>query len=230
MRAAMTRMERTLPEEVWIQVFSFLSTEEKHNVRRSCRYFKELVDKYASLWKDMSVVLSKFSAYNRPFWTTLCHRNISCVVVRGGKRKNLKHLAISLPSLTTIAMENWTEENVEYLKAFTNLKRLAINNSPCPMDISRALVPLSKQVTHLSVCNVKLRTPMVDFISTVSKMTNLTSLLFHHDGSQRIPVKAFHAILNGLPKLRHLSWEMIAYKTLPEDFFKPPCVKRGSAG
>ena len=55
-------------------------------------------------------------------------------------------------------------------------------------------------------------------------MTSLTSFLFHHDGTQRVPIKAFHALLIGLPKLRHLSWEMISYKTLPEDYFSPAVV------
>ncbi|KAM4624697.1 uncharacterized protein ACJ7VT_003240 [Polymixia lowei] len=223
----MALIERTLPEEVWIQVFGFLTTREKHNVRTSCRYFKDVVDRHSCLWRDLSVVLSRFSSYNRQMWVTLRRRNVSSVVVRDGKKKNLKQLALSLPSLSTIAIENWSEESLE-LKQFSTLRRLAFYYSPCPLDISRALVPLSLQVTQLSVCNVKLRSPVVDFISTVSKMVHLTSLLYHHDGSQRIPLRAFHCLMNSLPKLKHLSWEMIAYKTLPEDFFNPTTVKMGS--
>ncbi|XP_071782520.2 uncharacterized protein LOC139932575 [Centroberyx gerrardi] len=217
----MTLGELQLPEEVWVQVFSFLSVQDKLSVRATCRYFREILDKSCCLWKGFSVVLSKFSAYNRQFWSSLTQRNIGSVVVRNGRRKNLKQLGMWLPAVGSIALENWSEVSADELKLFSKLRRLAVRSSVSPLKVSGFLIPLSLQLTQLSVCNVRLACPATDFINAVSNMTRLTSLLFHHDGSQRIPLRDFHALLSGLPNLQHLSWEMITYKTLTHDFFNP---------
>uniref|UniRef100_A0A8C2YXU3 F-box domain-containing protein n=1 Tax=Cyclopterus lumpus TaxID=8103 RepID=A0A8C2YXU3_CYCLU len=45
-----------LPPEVWVYVFSYLCTEEKHTVRACCRQLKRLVD-HPALWRDYTVVM-----------------------------------------------------------------------------------------------------------------------------------------------------------------------------
>ncbi|CAL8283357.1 unnamed protein product [Lota lota] len=222
--------EYSLPEDVWIHVFNFLSVQEKHSVRTTCRYFKEVIDKYVYLWKDFSVVLNHFSRYNRGFWRTLARRNVRTVVLRGGKKKHLRPLLDALPSVTGVAVDCWSEPQLDSLARFSKLDTLSFHNSQCPLDICPVLQLLSLQVTGLSVCNVKLRCPAVQFISTVSKMRNLTQLLYHHDGTERIPLRAFHDLLGGLPRLQHLSWEMVAYRSLPDNFFTPPSVQQQLAG
>ncbi|XP_056445975.1 uncharacterized protein im:7136021 isoform X1 [Gadus chalcogrammus] len=223
--------EYSLPEEVWIHAFTFLSTRDKHSVRATCRYFREVLDKNVYLWKDFSVVLNDFSRYNRGFWRTLARRNVRTLVLREGKKKYLRPLPDALPSVTGVALDYWSEpQPLDTLARFSKLTSLSFHNSQCPLDLCPLLQLLSLQVTRLSVCNVKLRSPTVQFISTVSKMRNLTQLLHHHDGTERIPLRAFHDLLSGLPRLQHLSWEMVAHRSLPDNFFSPPSVQQQLEG
>uniref|UniRef100_A0A667XNS6 Uncharacterized LOC115354228 n=1 Tax=Myripristis murdjan TaxID=586833 RepID=A0A667XNS6_9TELE len=212
--------ERRLPDELWLQVFCFLSVRDKLSVRATCRHFLQLLDGCCGLWRDFCVVLSHFSAYNRPFWRSLARRRVDSVVLRRARRKHLKQLALWLPDVGGITIDGWSEAGADELRRFARLRRLAVSGCVRPLRVLDFLLPLSQQLTQLSVCNVRLACSAADFVVAASTMTRLTSLLFHHDGSQSVPLAAFHALLR-LPDLQHLSWEMITYKTLPQDFFSP---------
>ena len=215
--------EYSLPEEVWIHAFTFLSTRDKHSIRATCRYFREVLDKNVNLWKGFSVVLNDFSRYNRGFWRTLARRNVRTLVLREGKKKDVRPLPDALPSVAGVAVECWSDpQPLDSLARFSKLTSLSFHNSQCPLDLCPLLQLLCLQVTRLSVCNVKLRCPAVQFVSAVSKMRNLARFVHHHDGTERIPLRAFHDLLSGLPRLQHLSWEMVAHRSLPDHFFSPP--------
>ncbi|XP_029586640.1 uncharacterized protein im:7136021 isoform X1 [Salmo trutta] len=206
-----------LPSEVWVHVFGYLSTTDKLNIRSCCKYFKKMVDHW-SLWKGNTVVLKKLCAYTSQFWTTLRRRKISSVVVQKASLKEWKQLALSLPWLTTIAVEHCFDVKAfEILKQFHNLKRLAIRRCRCGQGLSDAIVPL-QQVTHFSVCEMHCA-PRSDIISVVSKLSHLTSLLYH-EGNHPIPRQTFHLMLNRLPHLKHLSLKMgTQHGSLPDDYF-----------
>uniref|UniRef100_A0A8C7FSF1 Im:7136021 n=1 Tax=Oncorhynchus kisutch TaxID=8019 RepID=A0A8C7FSF1_ONCKI len=206
-----------LPSEVWVHVFGYLSTTDKLNIRSCCKYFKKMVDHW-SLWKGNTVVLKKLCAYTSQFWTTLRRRKISSVVVQKASLKEWKQLALSLPWLTTIAVEHCFDVKAfEILKQFHNLKRLAIRRCRCGQGLSDAIVPL-QQVTHFSVCEMHCA-PRSDIVSAVSKLSHLTSLLYH-EGNHPIPRQIFHLMLNRLPHLKHLSLKMgTQHGSLPDDYF-----------
>ena len=223
--------EHSLPEEVWIHAFTFLSTRDKHSVRATCRYFREVLDKNVYLWKNFSVVLNDFSRYNRGFWRTLACRNVRTVVLRESKKKDVRTLPDALQCVTGVAVDCWSEpQHLAPLARFSRLTSLSFHNSQCPLDLCPVLQLLALQVTRLSVCNVKLRSPAAQFIGTVSKMRNLTQFVHHHDGTERIPLRAFHDLLSGLSGLQHLSWEMVAHRSVSDNFFTPASVQQQPAG
>lgn len=208
-----------LPAELWLQVFSFLCWKDKLSVRCTCSRFRDLLDKSRPLWRGFSVILRHFSRYNRPFWRSLAQRHVGSVLVRSGKRKHLKQLAIWLPALDALHLDDWREGGVNELKLFRWLQRLSITSCSTPLKNVNFLFPLSHQLTQLSLCNVQLTCPASHLLATLSQLTRLTSLLLHHDGSLRVPTLS--GILTHLTDLKYLSWTMITYKTLSPDFFTP---------
>ncbi|XP_069567750.1 uncharacterized protein [Brachyistius frenatus] len=216
-----------LPAELWLQVFSFLSWRDKLSVRCTCLYFKHLLDKSRPLWLGFSVVLRHLSRYNRPFWRSLAQRYVGSVSVRSGKRKDLKQLLTWLPALGALRLDDWKEAGIGELKGFLQLQRLSITSCSTPLKSLDFLMPLSHQLTQLSLCNVQLICPASHLLAAVSQLTRLTSLLLHHDGSLRVP--KLSGVLTHLTELRHLSWTMITYRTLSHDFFSPTHLQGGAA-
>lgn len=216
-----------LPAELWLQVFSFLSWKDKLSVRCTCSRFRDLLDKSRPLWRGFSVMLQHFSRYNRPFWQSLAQRHVGSVLVRSGKRKHLKQLAAWLPALDVLRLDDWREASVDELKVFPRLKRLSITSCSTPLKNVDFLCPLSHHLTQLSLCNVQLTCPASHLLATIGQLTRLTSLLLHHDGSLRVPTLS--GVLTHLRELRHLSWTMITYKTLSQDFFTPANLTGGGA-
>ncbi|KAI9521181.1 hypothetical protein NQZ68_010885 [Dissostichus eleginoides] len=145
----MTQPAPQLPAEVWSHVFGYLSAADKFSVRTACKYFKKLVD-HGSLWKDWSVVLGYHKGYyNSPFWGTLRRRKVTSVVLRGTRTKDLKPLASSLPTLTTVVMDQSSQASLSFLKECTHLKRLAIRGlSPQDMEAVSVQVP---NLLHLHI-------------------------------------------------------------------------------
>lgn len=208
-----------LPEELWLHVFSFLPWKDKLNVRCTCSAFKQLLDKSRPLWRGFSVVLRHFSRYNRSFWHSLAQRHISRVAVCSGKRKHLKQLSVQLPALDSLRLDDWGSDGIDDLKLFHLLQRLSITNSCTQLKNMDFLFLLRHQLTQLSLCKVTFACPAPHILTAISQLTSLTLLRLHHDGSLRVPT--LNGLLPHLPQLRHLSWTMIAYKTLPRDFFGP---------
>uniref|UniRef100_A0A3Q3KF78 F-box domain-containing protein n=1 Tax=Mastacembelus armatus TaxID=205130 RepID=A0A3Q3KF78_9TELE len=223
-----------LPPEVWVYVFSFLSTEEKHAVRTCCRYLRNLVD-HPSLWRDYTVMLSDLRRYTYGFWETLQKRNLTRVAVRHLRRKEWRRLVILLPTLTAIVFMDggrfYKQKYLDILTRFPNLRDLGVRNAAWnePMLGRQLTQQVRERLTHLSVCNVRL-TDSVDFINAVSHLVNLRFLLFHQHGEmygldtvRPVPRSVFHNLLLSLKKLKHLSWGMKGepLELLPDDYFSP---------
>lgn len=195
-----------LPSEVWNHVFGYLSAADKFRVRASCRYFKKLVD-HSSLWKGWTVVLCfQNGSYNSQFWATLRRRKVTSVVVRSCKAKDWKQLALSLPTVTTVVMEQSSQKSLDSLKDFPYLERLAIRSSCSSLLLDASSVSQPQQLTHLSICDVTFPTTALNnFISALSHFTNLKSLVCHQVGIFKETILMVHSLLTCLPKLKHLS-------------------------
>ncbi|TKS87260.1 hypothetical protein D9C73_021384 [Collichthys lucidus] len=229
----MEQLQR-LPPELWVSIFSYLSTEDRHVVRTCCRYLKRLVD-HPSLWRADTVLLSDLRRYTYGFWDTLRHRKLTRVAVRHLRRKEWRRLVKFLPSLTAIVFVDggrlYREKYLENLARFPALRDFGVRNATWdePM-LGRSLSEqLRDRLTHLSVCNIRL-TCTVEFINTVSQLVNLRYLLFHQQGEgygldtvRPVPCAAFHNLLLHLKKLQHLSWGMRGEppEPLPEDYLSP---------
>ncbi|KAM7422163.1 hypothetical protein PAMA_010302 [Pampus argenteus] len=199
-----------LPPEVWNRVFGYLSAADKFSVRACCKYFKELVD-HGSLWKDWVVVLHFYrGSYDNHFWASLRRRKVTSVAVSSARAKDWKQLALSLPALTTVVMDQSSEEILGCLKNFPHLRRLFIRNSSMPLFLDAFSVSQPLQLTHLSMCGVRFSGALIDdFISAVSRFENLTSLVCHHTGTLEESVWMVYSILRFLPKLKHLSMSTV---------------------
>uniref|UniRef100_A0A3P8RXP0 F-box domain-containing protein n=1 Tax=Amphiprion percula TaxID=161767 RepID=A0A3P8RXP0_AMPPE len=206
----MAQLHLQLPSEVWNHIFGYLSVADKFNVRASCKYFKRLVD-HASLWKDWTIILGfKKGSYNSQFWATLRRRKLSSVVVRSSKAKDLRQLALCLPALTTVVMDQSAQETLNCLKDFPNVKRLVIRNSRTALLLDASTMSQPQQLTHLNMCNVTFPTTSLgSFISVISQFTNLTSLVCHQMGIFGEAVPIIHSIRGCLPKLKHLSLSVV---------------------
>lgn len=225
-----------LPAELWLHVFSsysqwfsFLPWRDKLSMRSTCRYFRQLLDRSRPLWDGFCVALRHFSRYNRSFWRSLAQRHVGRAVVRSGKRKHLVQLGAWLPTLQALRLDGWTEGGVD-LKRFQQLEHLSVTSCSAPLRDLDFLSRMRGHLTRLSLCNVQLTSPS-HLVAAVSQLTRLTSLLLHHDGSLRVPT--LRGLLTHLGQLTHLSWTMITYRTLPQDFFSPghlPGKHVGGAG
>ncbi|XP_069008916.1 uncharacterized protein [Embiotoca jacksoni] len=223
-----------LPMELWVYVFSYLNTEEKHTVRTCCRHLKSLVD-HPSLWRDYTVVLSDLRRYTYGFWDTLTHRKLTRVAVRHLRRKEWRRLVKFHPTLTAIVFVDggrmYRMKYLDKLALLPDLRDLVVRNAIWeePMFGPSLTEQLPERLTHLSVCNVRLLCT-VDFINTVSRLFNLRYLLFHQQGEgygldtvRPVPCRVFHNLLQHLKRLRHLSWGMRGEppEPLPDDYFRP---------
>lgn len=208
-----------LPAELWLQVFGFLSWKDKLSVRCTCSHFKHLLDKSRLLWDGFSVTLRDFSRYNHRFWHSLAQRQVGRVLVHSGKRKHLEQMSSWLPHLGALRLDNWREGAVSELKRFHHLQQLSLTSCSIPLKNLEFLISLRHSLTQLSLCNVQLACPASHLLAAVSQLTSLTSLLLHHDGNLKVPTLS--GVLSHLTKLQQLSWTMITYKMLPQDFFRP---------
>ncbi|MEQ2207660.1 hypothetical protein XENOCAPTIV_016447 [Xenoophorus captivus] len=208
-----------LPYELWLRVFSFLSWKDKLSMRCTCSHFKRLMDESRPVWRGFSVVLKDLSRYNRAFWRSLARRQLTSVSLRAGKKRDLKLLSVWLPLLGALRLDNCRGNDLQELKRFHLLNRLTLTACSTPLVNLEFLLPLSHQLTQLSLCNVQLTCPASQLLASISQLTRLGSLLLHHDGSLAIPT--LRGVLSQLVNLRFLSWTMINYKRLSQDFFLP---------
>lgn len=226
--------EPRLPPELWVSVFSYLSTEDRHAVRTCCRYLQKLVD-HPSLWRDHTVVLSDLRRYSRGFWSTLLRRRLTRVSVRHLRRREWRLLLRELPSLSAVVMVGggrvYKKRYLDHLRRFPDLRDLGVRNATWEEPIlgRRVSEQLRERLTHLSVCNVRLPCT-AEFVRAVSQLVHLRHLLFHQQGEgygldteRPVPRAVFHQLLLGLSRLQHLSWGMRGEppEPLPEDYLSP---------
>ncbi|MEQ2292392.1 hypothetical protein AMECASPLE_022703 [Ameca splendens] len=216
-----------LPYELWLRVFSFLSWKDKLSMRGTCSHFKRLMDESRPVWRGFCVVLKDLSRYNRAFWRSLARRQLTSVSLRAGKKRDLKLLSVWLPLLAALRLDNWRGNDLQELKRFHLLNRLTLTACSTPLVNLEFLLPLSHQLTQLSLCNVQLTCPASQLLTSISQLSRLGSLLLHHDGSLAIPT--LRGVLSQLVNLRFLSWTMINYKRLSQDFFRPGTGAAGGA-
>lgn len=212
----MSKIQLTLPEEVWIHVFGFLSDRDKLNVRLSCTYFKRLIDHW-SLWTDSVIVLQKL--YDSHFWKTLCQRKIKSVVVQKATAKVLQQTVTCLPWIGSVTLVQCSDGTaLVTLRALKHLQRLVIRQCCC-RSLTSSLLSL-RQLTHLCLCEVK-RASISEISAAISQLVNLTTLKYHEDKNP-IHKSALHGMLGRLPNLKHLSLRFgPKYGILPDDYFCP---------
>ncbi|RVE55558.1 hypothetical protein OJAV_G00235050 [Oryzias javanicus] len=216
-----------LPAELWLRVFTYLPWTDKLRMRCTCSRFRSLLDESSALWRGFSVLLQDPSRYNRGFWRSLARWRVRAVRLRAGARTDLQLLDSRLPLLDSLRLDRWTEREVRELRVLGRLQRLSITSGCAPLGELDFLVPLSDQLTQLTLCNVQLTCPAAHLMAAVTRLRRLTSLQLHHDGSLRI--RTLGGILGHLNLLTHLSWTMIAYKALPQDFFGSAHLPDGAA-
>ncbi|XP_023684282.1 uncharacterized protein [Paramormyrops kingsleyae] len=217
-----------LPQEVWFHVFRFLQPHEKGNIRSTCKFFKVVID-HPALWRKHTVVLKNIRSYDSQFWATLRRRRTTSVVVHKAGVKEWERLATALPFLTSLTIVQCSDpKTLCTIERFKDLRRLAIRSFQCPPGLAGVLASLG-HLTNLCLCELS-GAPGADLIGAVSKLSNLTTLLYH-ESDKPIPKKAFHTMLSSLPHLKHLSLKMgVLYGTLPGDYFILPKVNRDPNG
>ncbi|KAK7153087.1 hypothetical protein R3I93_011100 [Phoxinus phoxinus] len=207
-----------LTDEIWIDVFGFLSVRDKLSVRLSCTCFKRLVDHW-TLWKDSVVVLQKFELYDSHFWKTLRQRKTKSIVVQKANAKGLRHIVTALPWITSVTLAQCSDgKALAELGALKHLEKLVIRQCCC-RSLTSSLLSL-RQLTHLCLCEVQ-KASVSEISAATSQLVKLTSLHYHEDKN---PI--FKPVLNGmlrrLPKLKHLSLRLgPKYGILPDDYFCP---------
>lgn len=224
-----------LPPEVWVCVFGYLSTEDKHTVRTCCKYFKKLID-HPSLWKDFTLVLREWRRYNSGFWATLRARK-AAISVEHVKKKDWKRLNKFLPNIASIVFTDggervYKEKYFDNMLSLPSLDHLGVRNTTWSDSmLGPGLTEhFQSRLTHLSVCNVRLDCT-VKFITAISNLFNLRYLLYHQEGGRwglvddmrAVPVHVFHNMLHRLQKLTHLSWGMKGEisRPLPDNYLYP---------
>ncbi|CAN9501904.1 unnamed protein product [Ophioblennius macclurei] len=219
--------ELQLPAELWLQVFGFLSWRDKLSVRATCSHFRRLTDKSRPLWAGFSVALRHLQRYNRPFWLSLAQRRVGGVLLRSGAKKDVKTLAVALPALEALRLDDWRGGAAVQLAPFRDLRRLSLTSCSEPLKNLDFLLPLKERLTELRLCDVEFTCPPSHLVAAVGQLTRLARLQLHHKGGLRIPTLG--GILAQLTALTHLSCTMITYKTLPQDFFSPAHLTEGGA-
>lgn len=212
-----------VPPEVWTRVFGYLSEADKSSVRASCKRFKKVVDHW-SLWKGWTIVLRfKNGSYNSQFWATLRRRKVTSVLMRSTKAKDWKELALQLPALSTVAVEDNLQGSFGFFKDFPHLKRLAVRHS----TIDAITLSQAQQLTHLTLCRVVFPAQLKESFSDLpTQLKSLTHLVCHHLDIFEGSVRTIDTLLVCLPKLQHLS---ISFKeTLPNSVRAAPDVQRTS--
>ncbi|XP_062379656.1 uncharacterized protein im:7136021 [Sardina pilchardus] len=207
-----------LPEEVWMEVFKYLSKSDKLNVRSCCTYFKRLVD-HRSLWKNETIVLRRVKSYKSNFWKTLSFRMLTSVIVYDANEKEWKKIVTSLPWLRSVIVDlsNVDSDDLTNLSSLRDLKTLTLRFVSDRSGLGKSLT-LLPQLEQLSVCFYIAFDPVrTGLLNAISQLCNLTSLRLHV-GRDPIPKQTLHAMLRSLPKLKHLSLRMWTGQALPDDY------------
>lgn len=221
-----------LPDEMWMEVFKYLSKSDKLKVRSCCKCFKRLVD-HRSLWKDENIVLRRVRSYKPSFWNALRCRMLTTVFVDDADEKGWQEIVTSLPWLrsVTVQLSKVNTDVLTILSSLKELKTLVIRIlCPKPYGLAKSLV-LLPQLERLSVCFQKGDPTRTENIRAICQLCNLTSLSLHEGtGLHPIPKQTFHAVFRSLPKLKHLSLRRDPWISLPDDYFNYSGKALGSPG
>ncbi|XP_051884647.1 uncharacterized protein im:7136021 [Pristis pectinata] len=227
-----------LPQDILLEVFRYLTFEEKANVRATCKYLQQLID-HPTLWLNRTIVLKSLQSCNSCFWTTLRKRRIRCLVIREATPKQLQKMVNLIPNLAAVSMD--VKMNVERLRALrplANLRKLQLSNSSLILDQDLLReVATFKQLTTLVLCSfVYGHSSSLCFLAELKKLQSLTL----HVRQKSPPLASVQYILFRLPKLRELSlssvdtWENLSLCfTAPEmktseeaDVLEPHCISQ----
>lgn len=212
-----------LPEEIWMIVFKYLSKSDWLKIRSCCKCFKRLID-HPSLWRSEFIVLRKLRSFNDGFWKTLRRRTQANVRVVNVNGRHWDIIVKNLPWLKAVIIEFTDGRTVDSdvlanLNRLTKLKMLVIQSFDHAGLVKK--LPSMSQLEHLSFCLLP-SSIGPNLLEILSQLSNLTSL-HYHEGRSHTPKHIFHAMLNGLPKLRNLSIRWCFNNSwcvpLPDDYF-----------
>ncbi|XP_030071247.1 uncharacterized protein LOC115478141 [Microcaecilia unicolor] len=213
-----------LPQELWMEIFTYLSPTEKANVRATFNYFKTLID-HPVLWKKSTIVLGNITPLNDDFWELLRNRKIHAIEVKKMKMKQWKKLTTSLPGLLNLTIDSClTQEILTFLHPLTKLQKLHLKDCSGLLDRHILMeVVHYNQLTHLSLCNIKCFVGVP--LTAVACLKNLFFLSLHAKYGFLNAVGVQSALFH-LPKLRELSITVHLKNTqrLSECFILPEAV------
>ncbi|XP_067847950.1 F-box and leucine-rich repeat protein 13 isoform X2 [Heptranchias perlo] len=227
-----------LPQDILLEVFRYLTSEEKANVRATCKYSQQLID-HPTLWLNSTIVLKCLQSCNSDFWRTLRKRRIRSVVIKEATRKQWQKMVNLLPDLTAVTIDvKMNLESLCALRPLANLQKLQLRNSLQMLDqeLLREVANF-KQLTHLVLCTLVFgHNSSLCHLSELKKLQALTL----HVRQKRPSLASLQYILFRLPKLRELSlssvdtWENLSLCfTAPEmkksklsecDILEPLCI------
>ncbi|XP_005992743.1 uncharacterized protein IM:7136021 isoform X1 [Latimeria chalumnae] len=192
-----------LPQEIFTEIFSYLSSDEKANVRATCKYFQKLID-HPTLWKNNTIVLRSISSFNVKFWQMLQKRKICSVIVKRVGMKQWKMLTQSLPDLVAVTVDaEIKEEALQGLKPLVHLQKLHLRNCSRLSDhvIVKDVAHL-KNLTNLMLC--KISCGHGSGLLGLAQLKNLHTLALHtREGC--FPERMLQYVLFQLPGLKELS-------------------------
>ncbi|XP_078090280.1 uncharacterized protein LOC144507216 [Mustelus asterias] len=192
-----------LPQDVLLEIFRYLTLDEKANIRATCKYLQRLID-HPTLWTNSTVVLKSLQSCNSLFWRTLRKRRIRSVVIREATQKQWQRMLNLLPDLTAVTIDvKKSLESLRTLRSLTNLQKLQLNCKLQMQDqeLLREVVAF-KQLTHLVLCTSAFI--QNSSLCHLAELTKLQALTLH--ARQKSPSStSLQYVLFRLPKLRELS-------------------------
>uniref|UniRef100_UPI00398EC8C2 uncharacterized protein isoform X2 n=1 Tax=Pristiophorus japonicus TaxID=55135 RepID=UPI00398EC8C2 len=192
-----------LPQDILLEVFKYLTSEEKANVRATCKYLQQSID-HPTLWLNSTIVLKSLQSCNSLFWRTLKKRRIRSVVIKQATQKQWQKMVNLLPDLTAVTIDvKKNPESLRTLRSLANLQKLQLSNSLQMLDqeLLREVASF-KQLTHLVLCTL-----LFGHNSSLHQLAELKKLqaLTLHVRQKSLSLASLQYVLFRLPKLRELS-------------------------
>ncbi|XP_042194289.1 uncharacterized protein im:7136021 isoform X2 [Callorhinchus milii] len=212
-----------LPPEILLEVFRYLTAEEKASVRATCKYLQQLVD-HPSLWLFNTVILQNIKSCDSHFWRTLKKRKIRAVDIKKATQTDLQKLVCLLPDLIAVTINaKLKPEQLHSLSSLAKLQKLQLSNSELILN-QELLLELGtfKQLTHLVLCSSEF-CPEISLWHLV-KLKQLRVLVLQYTLDQ-LSLSSLRYILFRLPRLRALSLCNIDMRSDLSLCFTPPDVE-----
>ncbi|XP_072347187.1 uncharacterized protein [Scyliorhinus torazame] len=192
-----------LPQDILLEIFRYLTIEEKANIRATCKYLQQLID-HPTLWTNRTIVLKSLQSCNSLFWRTLRKRRIRSVVIKEATQKQWQGMVNLLPDLTAVTIDvKKNLERLRTLRSLKNLQKLQLNNKLQMLDQELLReVAVFKQLTHLVLCtSVFIQNSSLCHLAELTKLLALTL----HARQKSPSLTSLQYVLFRLPKLRELS-------------------------